>query len=91
MPGLESVPQHEEQVVSQRTDREAILLQLETGKYFSLDVVGSRIWDLCDGSRNVRAIVDAICDEYAADEETVAGDVGELLAELQRERLVRLR
>ncbi len=43
MPGLFSVP---DEVVSELLDGEAVLLHLRTGKYFSLNATGTRMWAL---------------------------------------------
>lgn len=43
MPGLFYVP---DQVVSELLDGEAVVLHLRTGKYFSLNVTGTRMWAL---------------------------------------------
>lgn len=78
-----------EHVAAQQVEGKAILLQLETGAYFALDPVGSSIWALCDGSRTIAAIAEAICGEYAVDREVAERDVEALFDELERERLVR--
>lgn len=82
-------PSATEHVVSQEAENQAVLLQLEIGKYFSLDAVGSRIWRLCDGRRTVREIAIEIAREFDADLPTIEHDVDELLTQLEREQLVR--
>jgi len=65
-----------------------ILLKLPQGSYFTLDEVGRRIWELCDGTKRVVEIISAIGTEYDAPLETVEADVLELLGELQAEGLL---
>jgi hypothetical protein len=84
----ERVPRPSSHVAWHAVGGKAVLLQLESGKYFSLDTTGSRIWELCDGSRNVHEIILAISQEFGAELELVENDVGELLDELGRERLL---
>lgn len=74
--------------MARRGESEVILLDVESGCYYTLDDVGGRIWDLCSGSSSVSDIVTTICGEYDAPREAVEADVLELLQELSRERLV---
>ena len=36
-------------------------------QYFSLNEVGGRVWDLCDGSHSVATMAEVLCDEYDVD------------------------
>ena len=84
----ESRPRPRVGVLAQTTADTTIVLDPETGAYFTLDEVGSRVWKLCDGSRTVAQIVAAICDEYDVAEAEALDDVSGLVAELERERLL---
>ena len=81
-------PRRREGVAAQVVNGEAVLLNLESGEYFSLNPVGSRIWELCDGTRSAAEIVSVICDEYDVAEDVVTADTRELLDELEQEKLV---
>lgn len=81
-------PGRTEHVVGQEAGNQTVLLHLHDGKYFSLDTVGGRIWQLCDGRRTVSEVAAAISDEFDVDRATAASDVAELLDELERERLI---
>lgn len=81
-------PKRREGVAAQIADGEAVLLDIESGEYFSLNPVGSRIWELCDGTRSTAEIVSVICDEFAVAEDVATADANEILDELEKERLV---
>jgi len=83
----DSRPRHAPIVLSQRSDDEIILFNLEHGNYYSLDEVGIRIWDLCDGSRQVSEIAAIISNEYDVPVDVAQADVLELLADLAEEKL----
>jgi hypothetical protein len=87
---LESRPRRRERVLARPgPDTETvILLDPDTGQYYTLDDVGSRVWELCDGGRSVEEIAAVITSEYEAPAKTIAADVQELLAELAGEKLV---
>ncbi len=75
-------------VLAQRSGEHTLLLNPSSGEYYTLDEVGGRIWELCDGTRPVSAVVAAIQSEYEAPAEAIESDVVELLDDLARERLV---
>lgn len=88
MIGPESRLRRRDRVLTQRAAGQWILLDLDGGQYYALDDVSGRIWDLCDGSRDVAAVVGALCEDYEAPPETVEADVLSFLGEMVEERLV---
>jgi len=85
---LETVPTRSDAVVSRRADETVILLDPSSGQYFTLDDVGGRVWELCDGSRTVAEIADALAAEYDAPTARIRADVLELLVDLRQTGLV---
>ena len=75
-------------VVSQVVEGEAVLLDIASGRYFALNPVGSRIWELCDGTRSAAEVVEAICGEFEVDEDVARADLGEIVDELRAEKLL---
>ena len=67
---------------------ETMLLDLDGGTYFTLNEVGARVWELCDGERSVAGIAAVLADEYDAPVELIERDVVELVTELEAERLI---
>ena len=65
-----------------------VLLDIDSGEYFSTNDVGARVWELSDGTRPVSAIVAAIAAEYNVDLGVVESDVMELVDELVAESLL---
>ncbi len=81
-------PQPRERVVAQRAKDEVVLLDLDAGTYFSLDEVGGRVWELCDGARTVTEILAVVVAEYDAPADVIEADVNRLLEELEAEALL---
>jgi hypothetical protein len=78
-------------VLSQRAkpeDPTTVVLDPRSGQYFTLDVVGSRVWQLCDGIRTVSEIVAIVAREFDAPADVIEADIIELLQELADEQLV---
>jgi hypothetical protein len=56
----------------------------------ALDDVGRRVWELLDRPRQVRDVVDLLCEEFDGPREAIDADVREFLEELDREGIVRV-
>ncbi|MDH3254416.1 MAG: PqqD family protein [Acidobacteriota bacterium] len=74
-----------EDVIFREIHGEAVLLNLQTGKYFGLDEVGTAIWGLLAGHRTVEAVLDGLAERYEAPRERLEIDLGRFL-ELLRDR-----
>lgn len=88
MIATDSRPCRNEQILVKRGAKESILLNPRTGEYYTLEEVGGRVWELCDGTRMVSEIISTIGEEFDAPIETVAADVTDLLQDLTNEHLV---
>lgn len=76
------------QVIGEVIDDEAIIVNLDSGAYYSLRGSGARTWELLTTGATLGYIVDALVAEYPAASEAVQPAVAALLAELEAEQLV---
>lgn len=76
------------EVTAQVLDGEAIIINLSTGVYYSLDKVGSVLWAMIVEGHNPQEIVAAIIARYQASPEQVQADVAQVVEELIRENLI---
>ncbi|HYI12182.1 MAG TPA: PqqD family protein [Thermoanaerobaculia bacterium] len=72
-----------EGVVFNRVGDELVLLDLHRGIYYGLDPVGARIWQLLSEGAGEGEIVARLGEEYDVERETLAADLGRLIAELR--------
>jgi hypothetical protein len=75
-------------VMLRELDGEAVLLNLDNGRYYGLDEVGTRLYALLTGSESVEAALAAAIAEYEAGEETIRGDLSALISRLADEGLI---
>ncbi|MBI4787235.1 MAG: PqqD family protein [Chloroflexi bacterium] len=61
---LNSYPIPHPQVAARVVDGSAVVVLADSGEVNVLNAVGTRIWELADGSRSVREIADAIHAEF---------------------------
>lgn len=69
-------------VMAQELGSETVLLVLETGHYYGLDEVGSRMWHLLKEHDETGLVVDRLLDEYMVDRATLEQDLARFIGEL---------
>jgi Coenzyme PQQ synthesis protein D (PqqD) len=87
----DSMPARRPGVLGQQVkpdDPSLVLLDPKSGKYFTLEAVGTRVWNLCDGTRKILEIAATLAQEYEESAEVIEGDVLDLVKELLDEELV---
>ena len=72
---LDSTVAASDDAVVREMDGESVLLNLETGMYFGLDEVGTRVWRLAADDGSLRAIRERLLEEYDADAATIERDL----------------
>jgi len=75
-------------VVSRDLDGEAIILNLESGTYFGLDYVGTRIWALLQEDGSLRRTHELLKHEYDVEPERLEADILRLVEELRSNDLL---
>jgi hypothetical protein len=76
------------EVVARMVGDEAILLNLATGIYFTLNAVGAIVWRALETGSSLAAITASVVEEYDIDEVTASADVEALMERLMAEGLV---
>lgn len=67
---------------------EIVILGVKAGRYYGVDGVGARVWQLVQSPVSVAAIRDAIVAEYAVDPARCEADVFALLRSMLDARLI---
>ena len=78
------------EVVWTKLGEEVAILNSETGTYFGLDPVGSRIWCLMADGAPIDDVVSTLLAEYSVDEQRARDDLRELINQLEARSLVRI-
>lgn len=69
-------------------DDEKVVLNLETGEFFSLSGTGRQIWSMLGTTKDRTGLIAALAKEYGARDDRIAADLDLFLAELQTAGLV---
>lgn len=77
-----------DRVAAKVMDGEAVIIDLESGVYYSLSDVGGRVWELMEAGCSLHRIARAVHEEFGIELERAAADLRTLFAHLSEERLV---
>lgn len=77
-------------VLSQTIEGHAVLLDLASEKYYSLDDVGTRIWEILSEESSVAVAFERLLTIYDVDRVSLARDLSAFLARLADAHLVQI-
>jgi len=69
-------------VLARELEGESVLLNLDTERYYGLDQVGTRMWNVMTQSDSLQVAFDILVEEYDVDPETLRQDMTNLVQEL---------
>jgi Coenzyme PQQ synthesis protein D (PqqD) len=69
-------------------DGETVLLDLSTGRYYTLNRLGSLIWELCTGEQTISDIHAVLCNRFDVAPERALDDLVTLVNQLTQEGLL---
>ncbi len=67
---------------------EAILIDINTGIYFSLNEIGTEFWQMMDGSQTIEQQAATLAAKYEVEPEMVVSDLLELAEEMAKDNLI---
>lgn len=82
-----SVP---ERVLTRRSAGETVILDLTSERYFGLDGVSHRLWQMIEAGTTVDQATQALLSEYDVDETVLRTDVEAVIADLYGRGLVQI-
>ena len=78
------------EVLVQEVGGEAVLLDLSSERYFGLDPIGTRIWQLLADAPSLQQVHATLCGEFDAPAERIQADLLALVQELAVAGLVEI-
>lgn len=76
--------------IAQEVNGETVILDLKSEQYFSLDLVGTRVWQLLQETTSLRQVFDQLITEYEVAPEQLEEDLAALIDSLVQEGLIAL-
>ena len=87
---IEKYVHRNENTASRIIDGQAVIMTLQDNTLHTINEVGSRIWELCDGQRTPGDIVRVISEDYIIDGEEAKRDCHAFLQELCEKGMLNL-
>lgn len=75
-------------VMARQVGEETVILDLSSGTYFGLDVVGTRVWELMVEGMTLAEICDSMIAEYQVSRSDVERDIVDLAQSLHERQLI---
>ncbi len=75
-------------VICRELSGETVLLNLESGVYYGLDTVGTRVWQLLMQGCTIAAVCETMAEEYDVASDVLRDDVMRLVGELHEQGIV---
>ena len=69
-------------------DGEAVILNTDNGYYYSLNEVGTQIWDDINKGKSVGEIISFLKREYRVPEKQLKNDILDLMEDLKKEKII---
>lgn len=88
---LDLIPNKSPQTASRIIDNEAVIIVPEYSEVKVLNEVGSRIWELLDGNKDIQTIAYIISDEFEAPLDKIIEDVKDFIEELSKKKIAELK
>jgi hypothetical protein len=80
-----------EDAVFRELGGESVIVHLDSGIYYGLDPVGTRVWQLIDAHGQLKPVFEAALDEFDVEPARLEEDLLRLVTELASRRLVVVR
>jgi len=75
-------------IIHEIIDDEVVVIDFDSGNYYSLDKVGADIWGFIESGATVSEIVEGIALRYKGGRAVIENAVGQLMAELHQDDLI---
>jgi hypothetical protein len=61
---------------------EAVMMSIDAGKYYGVNAVGARLWELLETPKTIAQLCAQICEEFDVDAQTCETEVLKFIGEL---------
>ena len=75
-------------IISSPMDNETVMMSIEKGRYFGIDAVGTRIWELLEQPRTISGLCEILLQEFDVEPDRCRADVTGFVEKLLEKDLV---
>jgi hypothetical protein len=77
-------------LIQAEIDGETVMMDADSGDYYGLDSVASRIWQLLETPITTAELIEQILQEYEVTPEQCQQDVNEFLTQLHKNKMIKI-
>ena len=88
---MQSIVARNDALITGDIDGELVMMSMVAGQYYSLDPIGTRIWNLLESEARVSDLCSALSNEFAVTEAQCEEDVLSFLDELLQHDIVNIK
>ncbi len=85
---LASTVERNPELISSEMDGETVMMSIENGKYYGIDKIGTRIWELLENSHEISELCVVLLEEFEVDRKQCESDVLTFLNDLLKENII---
>jgi hypothetical protein len=85
-----SIVKASEKVLFSEIEKEAVILGIQSGRYFGLNDIATVIWNQIESPKLVKDIISELSLEYSGDKTTIKDDILLFLSELYNQHLIEI-
>lgn len=86
----DSIIERKEGLVQAEIDGETVMMSIDSGEYYGLDPIASRIWAIVETPLSVQALNEQLLSEYEVSEEQCQSDVLKFLSDMAENNVITL-
>jgi hypothetical protein len=86
----ETIISRRRDIVASDIDGEVVMMSIEKGNYYGLDLIASRIWELTEKPLKVTDLIGILTEEYEVTREDCEKDVLAFFNDLLSEKLIEI-
>ena len=90
MISLDGYPRRSDELVWREIEGEVVILTADGHQIHTLNKVGSAIWELIDGTRNIKELISLICKRFDVSFEVAQTDVLEFAEQLVAKEILQI-
>jgi hypothetical protein len=85
---FDSLIKRNEQIISSEIDGETVMMDLNFEKYFGMEAIGTRIWQLLENETSLTALCEKLTEEFEVGMEQCMEDVLPFVSDLSENGII---
>ena len=79
------IKKNSDNIVTNEIDGELVMVNIDMGKYYGFDNIGTKVWELIEEETKIADIIKKLLEEYNAPEEIIEKEIYFRIMKIQEE------